>query len=208
MSKEVFSKKVKSVFLGKRVRKYWEIQHGYKPELTVRTETLERVKILEKEMNFEFKEGEEIYLDEQGKYATIEKKARDTNGNIVYNITYVTEIIEDFDSNIKEQYEKECIEEKTKREKQELEKIERNKEYEDFCKQKENIPKRGLIIIRPSKGKKADLGKVSNYERYVNKKFIDYDVVTFLGNTEIFNYDKYGKVVSVKEDKITNMEII
>jgi len=68
------------------------------------TETLERVKILEKEMKFEFNNYEEIFLEEIGKYTKIEKKTKDTNGNTIYNITYVTEIVEDYDDELKEEY--------------------------------------------------------------------------------------------------------
>jgi len=162
--------KRKSVFLGRKVKKYWSLYESEysKPSLVENTETLERVKVLEKEMNFEFEINEEIYLEELEKYTKVQKKTRDTNGNIIYNITYVAETIEDYDENIKKDYnellekwniktEENEKEYKKEREKKKTKEKELNEKYNKFIQEKENIKKDKIIIFEVPKDNNGSL---------------------------------------------------
>lgn len=155
--------KVKSIFLGRKVRKYWEMKKWYseRPVLEESTETLERVKVLEKKMDFEFNVNDEIYLDELGVYTKIQKKTKDTNGNIIYNITYVTEALEDYDEEIKKEYEKVFAEWEIKDKQERIEcekrKEEENKKYEEFKAKKDKVEKKNTIVFEIPKNENGRL---------------------------------------------------
>jgi len=212
------SQSQKSIFMARKVRKYYEfnIDGGGDCHLNKMTETLERVKILEKEMKFEFNNYEEIFLEEIGKYTKIEKKTKDTNGNTIYNITYVTEIVEDYDDELKEEYdaskkiwddgkadrelENKKIEEERKIQEQKVE-----EEYIKYCEDKKSRVKKGIIIQKvptDSDGKLMELDIVQAFHKSVNEKFPDYDIVTTPMDVEIFNYNAEGKLVGLNDEKI------
>lgn len=188
-------KNVKSIFLGRKVKKYWSLYESEysKPSLVENTETLKRIKVLEKEMDFEFEVNEEIYLDELEKYTTIQKKTRDTNGNIIYNITYVAEAIEDYDNNLKNKYEElikiwdkkvEENESKSKKELKEKEqkKKEYNEKYNKFLEEKEKVKKDKIIIFEIPKNEDGKLAmKIKDakayYRELVMKLPMNYNVI-------------------------------
>ncbi|NFH40706.1 hypothetical protein [Clostridium sporogenes] len=196
---------VKSIFLARKVKKYYELREwSFKPIIEERTKTLERVKILEKEMDFEFEVDEEIYLEELEKYTKVQKKTRDTNGNIIYNITYVTEtIVEDCDENLKEQYNEllekwnEEVEQAEKRnEKKDKEKEQKEEEfngkYNKFIKEKNKIKKDKIIIFEIPKDNNGNWTMkpkdIKKYYKEIEMKLpMNYNVVVSPFQTSLCN---------------------
>jgi len=90
--------KIHSILMGRKVRKFYTLDKWFYEEPCLRedTETIERVKILECELPL-MKEKDEIFLSEQGVYATIQKVTTGTDGNMYYNISYVTEYIDELE---------------------------------------------------------------------------------------------------------------
>lgn len=218
---KLFKKKQepKSIFMGRKVRRYWKLDESERFNsvyLKEHIETLERVTVLEKVMNFEFKIDDEVYLDEIGKYAKIEKKTKDTNGNIIYNITYVVEYVDDYDENLKIEYEKlkkiyddkreaEEIENKRIEQERKLKEQKERKDYEDFCEAKKLINKKGVIIQKvPMNENRAVFSKseCQKIHEKINQRFMDYDVVTVPTDIEIFNYDNNGKIIGINNENI------
>ena len=143
--------KIKSVFLGKVVRKYYSAEDSYlSPRIYEYTETIRRESILELESDVEYMEKEEVYLQSLGKYTTIEKKTRSTDGSIVYNVTYVIDTIIDVGS--KDVAEKE-LEEKIKlynihEEERIKAKQKDDEEYKKLLDEKSKIEPSKIIINR------------------------------------------------------------
>ncbi|WP_164509093.1 hypothetical protein [Clostridium rectalis] len=215
-------KNVKSVFLGRKVRKYWSLYESEysKPSLVENTETLERVKVLEKEMDFEFEVNEEIYLEELEKYTKIQKKTRDTNGNIIYNITYVAETIEDYDVDIKNKYnelleewnikfeenEKEYKKECEKRKQQEKES---NEKYNKFFHEKEKVKKDKIIIFEIPRNKDGKLlmnqnDAISLCELIEMKLPMNYNVITSPFKVALCNSEDV--VINKNINKLNNIK--
>lgn len=160
------NEKVHSILMGRKVRKYYEIEnYGYrKPCFEEKTETIERIKIGEYDLPI-LKEKDEIFLSEQGVYTTIQKVTVGTDNNIYYNVSYITECIDDKETNInlqiklsklQEEYEKRQLEHNKRCE--ELDKKNEEKEIEiNNIKQwqKDNIDKiKGIIVCELPKGER------------------------------------------------------
>lgn len=97
------NQKVHSILMGKKVRKFYKldnVEECYfkaswgKPRMIEDSETIERVKIGEYDLPL-LNEKDEIFLSEQGVYATIQKVTTGTDGNIYYNVSYVAEYIDE-----------------------------------------------------------------------------------------------------------------
>ncbi|HDK7195038.1 TPA: hypothetical protein PTV74_003345 [Clostridium botulinum] len=211
-------KKCKSIFLARKVKKYYElIEWRFKPIIEEKTETLERVKILEKEMDFEFEADEEIYLEELEKYTKVQKKTRDTNGNIIYNITYVTEtIVEDCNENLKEQYNEllekwnEEVEQAEKRNRKKAkEKEQQEKEFDDkynkFIHEKEKVKKDKIIIFEMPKDIKKDWTNANKIYKLIEMKLpMNYNIIASPFQVTLCNSEDI--VVNKNISELSNMK--
>lgn len=169
-------KKIHSIFLGRKVRKYYVItQIWFKPQLEEKTETIERVWIKACDMTSKLRKGDEIYFEELGVYATIEKVTETDMGNMIYNVTYVTEIVDELEktkqelqcefSQLESDYNEREEEYKKKRQEND-EKFKKYKlEYDERIQWKKDNPDRilGLIVYKlPEKSNNREI-----YERTV-----------------------------------------
>jgi len=100
--------KVHSILMGRKVRRFYKLENAdewslknslCEPKLEEDSETIERVKIGEYELPHQLKEKDEIFLSEKGVYTTIQKVTVGTDGYIYYNVSYVTEYIDDQENN-------------------------------------------------------------------------------------------------------------
>jgi len=101
----VKNEKVKSIFMGKVTRKkynfvdnktYDKVDYCGKPYINEIIITESREKIAECEITGSpFEEKETVYIPEIGKYTTIDKVARGTNGSDYYNVTYIIKELDD-----------------------------------------------------------------------------------------------------------------
>ena len=106
MNTSVACAKIPSVLLGRKVMKYYRIntdenliRRGYcysEPELEETSETIERVKIGEYDLP-PLKEKDEIYLSDYDVYTTIQKVTIGTDGKVYYNVSYVTEYVDELE---------------------------------------------------------------------------------------------------------------
>jgi len=98
------SKKIHSVFLGRKTREFYKLNdNGYSNAyLSIEKETLERIKILEVELDYELKIGDEIFLHEHDVYAKVQKVTNGTDSKTYYNLSYVVEEIDDKEETYKE----------------------------------------------------------------------------------------------------------
>ena len=100
----VKNEKVKSIFMGRITKKKYDLNrarsvdgkfHSGKPYIYEFIETESREKIADCEITRPpFEEKETVYIPEIGKYTTIDKVSRSTDGSIYYNVTYVIKEIE------------------------------------------------------------------------------------------------------------------
>jgi len=98
------SKKIHSVFLGRKTREFYKLNdNGYSNAyLSTEKETLERVKLLEVNLDYELKIGDEIFLHEYEVYAKVQKVTNGTDSKVYYNLSYVVEEIDDKEDTYKE----------------------------------------------------------------------------------------------------------
>jgi len=141
------NKKVHSVFLGRKIREFYKLNdNGYSNAyLSIEKETLERVKLLEVELDYELTIGDEIFLHEYEVYAKVQKVTNGTDGKVYYNLSYVAETIDD-----KEKTYNELIDQyNSLKEKYDTEKEKQNKELaEKSNKIKEQSEKEELEFKR------------------------------------------------------------
>ena len=136
------SKKTHSVFLGRKTREFYKLNdNGYSHTyLSIEKETLERIKILDVELDYELKIGDEIFLHEQGVYAKVQKVTNGTDSKVYYNLSYVVEEIDDKEethkelidkyNSLKDKYDKE-------KEKQNIELTEKNNKIKEQSEKEE-----------------------------------------------------------------------
>ena len=136
------NKKVHSVFLGRKIREFYKLNdNGYSNAyLSIEKETSERIKILEVELDYELKIGDEIFLHEYEVYAKVQKVTNGTDSKVYYNLSYVVEEIDDKEESHKElidQYN--SLKEKydTEKEKQNRESIEKNNKIKEQSEKEE-----------------------------------------------------------------------
>jgi hypothetical protein len=157
--------------MARRVRKFNKLVEKYswvEPELEEDSETLERVKLCECDLPL-LKENEEIFLSEQGVYTTVQKVTTGTDGNVYYNISYVSEYVDETESTketllpklneaktkyyAQKKIDKEASQKYTEEKQQRLQKLKDEvKVIRDW--QKDNIDKiKGIIIHETPKDK-------------------------------------------------------
>ena len=98
------SKKTLCIFLGRKTREFYKLNdNGYSNAyLSIEKETSERIKILEVELDYELKIGDEIFLHEHDVYAKVQKVTNGTDSKTYYNLSYVVEEIDDKEETYKE----------------------------------------------------------------------------------------------------------
>jgi len=136
------NKKVHSVFLGRKIREFYKLNENVysPPSLSTEKETLERVKLLEVELDYELTIGDEIFLHEYEVYAKVQKVTNGTDGKVYYNLSYVVEEIDDKEKTYNEligQYN--CLKEKydNEKEKQNKELVEKNNKIKEQSEKEE-----------------------------------------------------------------------
>jgi thiol:disulfide interchange protein len=214
------NEKIHSVFLGRKIKEFYKLNdNNYSAYLSIEKETLERVKLLEVELNYELETGDEIFLHEQGVYAKVQKVTNGTDSKVYYNLSYVVEIIDEKEVTynelidqyniLKEKYDKRDkelternIENKNKFEKEELEFKTLQKERNDW--QKDNFDKIKGIIYNKIPMRKDSESCLLNKEQQTNiarylLKTVPKEYILINLPTEISYIPFNGETTQIKE---------